>query len=151
MTAKILPIVEDSSFSIWLWLKFKCLAIDCWRSYNVLCHDNYSEIYLIPPLPDAEQGCKDRSVYLGEVVVAVVDRLQLVQLGEGVPGDLHKLVERGVQKLYSLLVLHRNLTKESWSSVVNNHHFRCKLNIQFRRSILELCYILEFGQKSDFS
>ena len=80
---------------------------------NELVHDNHSEIYLISPLPDAEQGCKDRSVYLGEVVVAVVDRLQLVQLGEGVPGDLHQLVERGVQKLYSLLVLHRNLTKES--------------------------------------
>ena len=64
-------------------------------------------------LPDAEQGCEDGSVYLGEVVVAVVDRLELVQLGEGVPRDLHQLVERGVQKLYSLLVLHRNLTKES--------------------------------------
>ena len=40
-----------------------------------------------PPLPDTEEGCEDGSVNLGEVVVAVVDRLQLVQLWESVPGD----------------------------------------------------------------
>ena len=39
------------------------------------------------PLPDTEEGCEDGSVNLGEVVVAVVDRLQLVQLWESVPGD----------------------------------------------------------------
>ena len=40
-----------------------------------------------PPLPDTEEGGEDGSVNLGEVVVAVVDRLQLVQLWESVPGD----------------------------------------------------------------
>ena len=40
-----------------------------------------------PPLPDTEEGCEDGSVNLGEVVVAVVDRLQLVQLWESVPGE----------------------------------------------------------------
>ena len=62
-------------------------------------------------VPDAEEGCEDRSINLGEVVVAVVDRLQLVQLGERVSRDLQQLVERGIQKLYSLLVLHRDLPK----------------------------------------
>ena len=44
-------------------------------------------------VPDAEEGCENRSINLGEVVVAVVDRLQLVQLGERVPRDLQQLVE----------------------------------------------------------
>ena len=43
--------------------------------------------------------------------MAVVDRLQLVQLGKRVPRDLHQLVERGVQELDPLLVLHRDLAK----------------------------------------
>ena len=60
--------------------------------------------------------------------MAVVDRLQLVELGKRVPGDLHQLVERGVQELDPLLVLHRDLGKrESISSVVKNHHFKLNL------------------------
>ena len=46
---------------------------------------------------------------LSEVVVAKVDGLQLVELGERVPGDLEQLVEGGVQELDALLVLHRDL------------------------------------------
>ena len=63
-------------------------------------------------LPDTKERGEDRSVYLSEVVVAVVDRLQLVELGKRVPGDLHQLVERGVQELDPLLVLHRDLGKK---------------------------------------
>ena len=47
-------------------------------------------------IPDAKEGREDRSVDLCEVVVAVVDRLQLVQLGKRVPRDLHQLIERGL-------------------------------------------------------
>ena len=60
--------------------------------------------------------------------MAVVDRLQLVQLGKRVPRDLHQLVERGVQELDPLLVLHRDLAKrESISSVFKNRYLRFNL------------------------
>ena len=72
-------------------------------------------------IPDAEKRCKDRSIYLGEIVVAVVDRLQLVELWKSVPRDLKKLVEWGVEKLDPFLVFHRDLTKQSWSSVDESH------------------------------
>ena len=45
--------------------------------------------------------------------MAVINRLQLVQFGKSVSGDLQNLVERRVQKLYPLLVLHRDLTKKN--------------------------------------
>ena len=60
--------------------------------------------------------------------MAVVDRLQLVQLGKRVPRDLHQLVERGVQELDPLLVLHRDLARrESISSVFKNRYLRFNL------------------------
>ena len=74
-----------------------------------ICDDACSRV--VNTLPDAEEGCEDRSVDLSEVIVAVVDRLQLVELGKGVPRDLQQLVEGGVQELDPLLVLHWDLTE----------------------------------------
>ena len=74
-----------------------------------ICDDHCSRV--VNTLPDAEEGCEDGSVDLSEVIVAVVDRLQLVELGKGVPRDLQQLVEGGVQELDPLLVLHWDLTK----------------------------------------
>ena len=60
-------------------------------------------------VPEAEERTEDRSVDVSQVVVAEVDGLELIEFGEGVPGDLGDLVEGDVKELDSFLVLHGDL------------------------------------------
>jgi hypothetical protein len=57
-----------------------------------------------------EERDEHGSVDAGQkIVVAVVDALQIVQLGEAVLRYLHQLVVQDVEELDSLLVLHQDL------------------------------------------
>ena len=115
----ILPSVEDSIFSMWLWLNIKLSTPATTNFHNnrssrislALSYLDLKGLDLSPEVevPEAEERTEDRSVDVSQVVVAEVDGLKLVKLGEGFPGDLGDLVEGGVEELDSFLVFHGDL------------------------------------------